>query len=338
MLSSPVSGTIFNDLLSETWTQGITGSDAGSDGSANVWTLDLGNQTWTELSNMSSSSLSAGQGFLTYVFQDIDFDGDSDLPITLSVAGSSTTGDVTIGSIPSGDYYLAGNPYPQTIDWDLMTKTNLSSSASVWNDATSAWKTWNGSTGDLTNGLIAPYQGFWVQANGGTGSFTIQDADVSTTAGSFLGRTVENDSVHTARFDISMGEMTSSTYFSFTSNGLIDYDREDAPKLLPLHATPRIEIMTFANEIPLKINSLPFEIENTISVPMEIMILDVEGEHFISRSGNVQLSWEIDDLSSYVITKIVDNLTGEIIDLSSSIISGEYTFQVEGIGGFSFPK
>ena len=94
--------------------------------------------------------------------------------------------------------------------------------------------------------------------------------------------------------------------------------------------------MTFANEIPLKINSLPFEIENTISVPMEIMILDVEGEHFISRSGNVQLSWEIDDLSSYVITKIVDNLTGEIIDLSSSIISGEYTFQVESIGDFPF--
>ena len=69
---------------------------------------------------------------------------------------------------------------------------------------------------------------------------------------------------------------------------------------------------------------------------MEIMILDVEGEHFISRSGNVQLSWEIDDLSSYVITKIVDNHTGEIIDLSSSIISGEYTFQVEGIGSFPF--
>ena len=273
---------------------------------------------------------------MTYVFQDIDFDGNSDLPITLSVAGSSITGDVTISNIPSGDYYLAGNPYPQTIDWDLMTKTDLSNTTSVWNDATSAWKTWNGSTGDLTNGLIAPYQGFWVQANGGTGSFTIQDADVSTTAGSFLGRTSENDSVHTARFDISMGEMTSSTYFSFTADGLVDYDREDAPKLLPLHATPRIEIMTYANDTPLKINSLPFEIENIVSVPMEIMILDVEGEHFISRSGNVQLSCEIDDLSSYLTTKIVDNLTGEIIDLSSSVISGEYTFQVESIGGFPF--
>ena len=336
MLSSPVSGTIFNDLLSETWTQGITGSDAGTDGSPNVWTLNLGNQDWDELSNMSTSSLSAGQGFLTYVFQDIDFDGDSDLPITLSVAGSSITGDVTISNIPSGDYYLAGNPYPQTIDWDLMTKIDLSNTTSVWNDATSAWKTWNGSTGDLTNGLIAPYQGFWVRASGGTGSFTIQDADVSTTAGSFLGRTSENDSVHTARFDISMGEMTSSTYFSFTTNGLVDYDREDAPKLLPLHATPRIEIMTYANDTPLKINSLPFEIENIVSVPMEIMILDVEGEHFISRSGNVQLSWEIDDLSSYMTTKIVDNLTGEIIDLSLSINSGEYTFQVEGMGDFSF--
>ena len=133
-----------------------------------------------------------------------------------------------------------------------------------------------------------------------------------------------------------MGEMTSSTYFSFTTNGLVDYDREDAPKLLPLHATPRIEIMTYANDTPLKINSLPFEIENIVSVPMEIMILDVEGEHFISRSGNVQLSWEIDDLSSYITTKIVDNLTGEIIDLSLSINSGEYTFQVEGMGDFSF--
>ena len=336
MLSSPVSGTIFNDLLSETWTQGITGSDAGTDGSPNVWTLHLGNQDWDELSNMSTSSLSAGQGFLTYVFQDIDFDGDSDLPITLSVAGSSITGDVTISNIPSGDYYLAGNPYPQTIDWDLMTKTDLSNTTSVWNDATSAWKTWNGSNGDLTNGLIAPYQGFWVRANGGTGSFTIQDADVSTTAGSFLGRTLEDDSVYTARFDISMGEMTSSTYFSFTPDGLIDYDREDAPKLLPLHATPRIEIMTFADEIPLKINSLPFEIENTVTVPLEIMILDVEGEHFISRSGNVQLSWEIDDLSSYMTTKIVDNLSGEIIDLSLSINSGEYMFQVEDVGNFPF--
>ena len=66
------------------------------------------------------------------------------------------------------------------------------------------------------------------------------------------------------------------------------------------------------------------------------MILDVEGEHFISRSGDVQLSWELDDLSSHAITKIVDNLTGEIIDLSSSIISDEYTFQVESIGDFPF--
>ncbi|GIR88802.1 MAG: hypothetical protein CM15mP87_02940 [Candidatus Neomarinimicrobiota bacterium] len=75
--------------------------------------LILDNQKWEPLNDMTSSSLSAGQGFLTWVFQDIDFDGDSDLPITLSVAGSSTTGDVTIGSIPSGDYYLAENPYPK---------------------------------------------------------------------------------------------------------------------------------------------------------------------------------------------------------------------------------
>ena len=53
---------------------------------------------------------------------------------------------------------------------------------SVWDDANSDWKTWDKSaqSGDLVGGLIAPYQGFWVQANSsGSGSITIQVTDKS---------------------------------------------------------------------------------------------------------------------------------------------------------------
>ena len=46
MLSSPVSGTKLNDLLEELWLQGITGGDV-TDGSANVWMLDLASQSWS---------------------------------------------------------------------------------------------------------------------------------------------------------------------------------------------------------------------------------------------------------------------------------------------------
>ena len=38
MMSSPLAGQIYSDLLDELWTQGMTGADV-TDGTANVWTL-----------------------------------------------------------------------------------------------------------------------------------------------------------------------------------------------------------------------------------------------------------------------------------------------------------
>ena len=130
MMSSPVSGTIMNDLLDELWIQGMTGGDV-TDGTANVWLLDLAGQSWSAVSNISSQSLTAGQGFLVYVFDDIDFDNDSDLPVDLYVSGSHNSGNVSITGIPQNSFYLAGNPYTKTIDWDDISKTNLSTTISV---------------------------------------------------------------------------------------------------------------------------------------------------------------------------------------------------------------
>ena len=76
------------------------------------------------------------------------------------------------------------NPYNVTIDWDLVGLTNMEDNISVWDDANSDWKTWDKSaqSGIPSGGLIAPYQGFWVQANfSGSGSITIQVADKSGT-------------------------------------------------------------------------------------------------------------------------------------------------------------
>ena len=162
-----------------------------SNGNANVWTFNVSGQSWTALSDISGSgtSIAAGQGFLSYIFADNNYDGTDDLPITLSVSGSENSGSATYpasGSIAANAYGLAGNPYYSTIDWDDVTKTNVTSTAYVWDDAAGAYKSWNGSTGGLTNGLIAPFQGFWVQANGsGSGSITIEEADKSSSAGTF---------------------------------------------------------------------------------------------------------------------------------------------------------
>ena len=73
-------------------------------GNTNVWTLDVAGQSWTALTDISNSgnSLSAGQGFLIYVFEDTDNDGTGGLPVNINVSGTENSSDATYGSIGSG--------------------------------------------------------------------------------------------------------------------------------------------------------------------------------------------------------------------------------------------
>ena len=131
-MSSPVSGQIYGDLLDELWTQDMTGADVTNTAATdNIWTFDVAGQSWTALTDISASgnSLTAGQGFLVYVFTDTDQDGDNDLPVTLSITGDvNISSSVTVpssGSIDANEWALAGNPYSSTVDWDDITKTNV---------------------------------------------------------------------------------------------------------------------------------------------------------------------------------------------------------------------
>ena len=332
MLSSPVSGANLNDFLEELWLQGITGGDV-TDGSANVWMLDLASQSWSAVSNIASQSLNAGQGFLIYIFDDVDYDGSSDLPVDLYVSGAHNTGNVSIGSIPQNSYYLAGNPYIKTIDWDDVSKTSLSSVISVWDDGSSSWKTWNGSSGDLANGLIAPFQGFWVQASGGVGSFTIQSDDIATSAGSFLGRATNEQQASSLILSFSANNQTDRVYLSFGVGGEIHFDIADAEKLLPLNATPRIAAMTISNDTPLKINNLPLEYSGVMSLPLEILSLQIDSSgNFVSFDEEVHLIQEYANLPDHITLSLLDSDTGVEYDMQNS---GGINLVIEEKGSFS---
>ena len=332
MISSPVSGTVISDLLEELWIQGATGGDV-TDGNANVWLLDLAGQSWSAISNISTQSLAAGQGLLVYVFEDIDYDGSSELPVDLYVSGTHNTGNVSVGSIPQDSYYLAGNPYIKTIDWDDVSKTNLSSVISVWDDATSSWKTWNGSSGDLSNGLIAPFQGFWVQASGGVGSFTIQSDDIATSAGSFLGRTTDEEQTGSLILSLSANNQIDRVYFTFKEDGQTYYDIADAEKLLPLNPTPRLAAMTITNNSALKINNLPFEHSGIISIPLEILSLQLDSSgNFVTVNDEVHFIQEYENLPDHITLSLFDGHTGVEYDMQNS---GVINLITEEKGSFS---
>jgi hypothetical protein len=332
MMSSPVAGQIYSDLLAELWTQGMTGADV-SDGTANVWTLNVSGQSWTALTDISGSgaSLTAGTGFLVYVFADTDWDGDSDLPVTLSVAGTENSSSASLGSIANGNYGLAGNPFATTIDWDDISPTNLSGTVNVWDDAASGWKSWNGSSGSLTNGLIAPYQGFWVEASGGTGSITIETADKSSSSGTFY-RMLDYDSTGSVSFGVVSADYADQTFMSFMNIGEAGLDNADGKKLLPFQASARVVGLSYTEEIGIDINNLPYEYDGSISVPFDVMLLTLDETNYVTEAGEVTLSWNLDQLPDHISMTLTDNITGSETYLD---YESEYVFTTEPKGSFS---
>ena len=274
MMSSPVAGAVLADLLDELWLQGMVGGDATT-GNANVWILDLAGQSWTQVNNISNQSISAGQGFLVYVYDDCDFNGSNDLPIDLFLSGNHNQNNITVSSIPQNSYFLGGNPYIKTINWNDISKTNLSSVVSVWDDASSDWKTYNGTTGDLTNGLIAPFQGFWVQAIGGVGSFTIQPDDIATSSASFI-RT-DNEVINSSiKLSVSKDDKSDELFFSFDSLGSVEFDQKDALKLAPLVKSSKLAVMIISDGLTYKIKNLPSHYDSTMIFPLQVLSLELD--------------------------------------------------------------
>jgi len=333
MMSSPKSGTIFSDLLADLWTQGMTGADV-TDGTANVWTLS--GQSWSALTNLSSASLTAGQGFLVYVYADIDWDGDSDLPVNLHITGAYNNASATVpssGSIADGDFALAGNPYATTIDFDNITLTNIAVTTSVWDDANSDWKTWNktSQSGDLTGGLIAPYQGFWIEGAGGSGTITIETADKSTSAGTFY-RTLDGDNMGLMVFNASSDGHSSSNYLSFYEGGTLGVDDGESELLLPFQASSRVVMMSVVDGDAHKISSYPYDHEGSVSVPFDVMRLTLDETNYVTDASEVTLNWDLEELPDHISMTLTDNITGSETYLD---YESEYVFNTEPKGSFS---
>lgn len=327
MLSAPASGKLFNSMLAPYWTQGPANSDAEGD-SDNVWFWNQSSQSWSELTDQNTDSLEAGQGFLFYVYSDDDHDEiEEGFPKSISSVGAfANVQDVTVNSgsitifndLDQNDYYLAGNPYVSTIDWDAVsgwTKTNVSNVIFIWSDADTDWKQWNGSSGDLGDGVIAPYQGFFVHSVGGTGTLSVTE-DVISGSASLLksGGKVNQDNIVLV---LNQSDRRAKAYIDFHPEGNIELDRFDG-YLLESLSDEYLQIGTSYNENSLlKINSISKVLEHSL-------LLDL---HIISTNGEdeITLGFEnIDDLDAYKFS-LIDREKDITIPVTSGL-----TLKVEG--------
>lgn len=351
LLSSPLSST-YGDFLDAITTQGYTGSTLGNAEidslQPNVLYYDesypgTDNQRWRAPVN-AATSLTTSRGLYTYVFGSIPADSryNNALPVDLEVEGQENEGPVDFGvsytATADSGWNLVGNPYAATIDWDdaaSWTKTNIDNTIYIWDPSTNQYKTWNGTTGDLGNGLISPFQGFWVKANDTSPSLIVTE-DAKTTGGNFVGKANSTATNPAPKFSLTISDDVNrtSTHFMFSESASINKDNKDAYRLVPPPGIPSyLDLSSISEQLDrFSINNLPRKFGMPIEIPL---FLDVYENGFSVDKPLHFLFEDIDNIPNGWSIYLVDTKTNTEIDL---LENDTYLFSYEGIHGKRSPN
>ncbi|MFY0683165.1 MAG: hypothetical protein JXR20_01335, partial [Balneola sp.] len=301
MLSSPVMSTSYGAILDSVWTQGFTGADY-SGGASNVYTWDESTQTFASVDNATDTP-AAGTGFITYVYSDDDFDGTPEgFPKTLMNSGPQLTGTSSpslsftdSGTLEADGWNLLGNPFGMSIDWDAANgwdRTNLDQAYYVWSDSANggsgAYLSWNGHTGTLENGKIAPWQGFWVKANATSPEISINDS-TKTTGGVLRKRSPISE----LKLTLKGNNQSSNSIIMFDERATLGKDVLDAYKLASLNHEYLSLGTSVATQSSMDIQALPKDFEE-LEIDLNITGNDLNGEFLLSWNKNsIPSDWHI---------------------------------------------
>ena len=202
-----------------------------------------------------------GTGFMVYAYnEDRDNTGFPKVVELEGLPSPSTSFDnftVTFSDdtaetdIDDQGWNLLGNPFPTYVDWDDIfegsSTSNIDATVYVWDPEGGNYDTWNGDDGDLDDGVIAPFQGFFVKANDDNPNLEIPDitdVQVELTDGNDddIFRAAEGPvETRRARIKLEMEEESATAFTTYNQDGDIDRDRYDALRLTPMQSDkPRL--------------------------------------------------------------------------------------------------
>ncbi|MEP2011452.1 MAG: T9SS type A sorting domain-containing protein [Balneola sp.] len=329
MMSSPGDGASFDSLLYGIWTQGFTGANT-TNGSPNVLLWDETTRSWSA-PNDAADVPAPGVGFLVYVFDDDDYNGEGDgFPKVLDTNHYQNLGETTpslsftnTDSLAGDGWNLVGNPYATPLDWDAgngWTRTNVDNTVYVWSDSansgTGAYLTWNNLTGTLSDGIISPWQGFWVKANAAAPVITFTDSVRSTTDAVYLKQAPASE----LRLTLAGNGKSNQAIIMFGDGASLAKDPLDAYKLVPLKAGfLSVGTSLKKQSAVMDIQALPAVVEENIELGVSIDGNDLNGEFTLSwASPSLPEGWNV---------YLMDRKREQITDMKSE---EAYTFSLEG--------
>ncbi|MFN3997632.1 T9SS type A sorting domain-containing protein [Algoriphagus sp.] len=324
MIGTPVT-TTYDILTSGLETQGFPGSTNPTLQPNLLWwdETDKGTtlQGWRQPTNLSSNA-PAGRGHYFYVFNGDTKPGGGNytdaLPKTMSLSGTEV--NLASGSFNFGVTFTArttqfeevnsntlievnqadegfnmlANPTASVIDFHSAsgwTKTNIDQSIYLWDPVSNAFLTWNGTSGDLGSGRIAPYQAFWVKANAATPNLILSGNDAKTlTFTSFFGRK-QDFTPPTLELNVAGEGMEARSFITFGEDGKIGADTKDAYQLESL-GEDWLLLYSFGStktRSPLVINHQPDPNSEDRVIPLHLAA-SKKGEPF---NGTYLMDWKI---------------------------------------------
>ena len=288
-------------------TTGVTANDFYWNDAPKSWLTYYSESTgeWTYNTELNTT-MPIGQGWSVWL------DTETKTSATTIMTGDIRTTDlpVTLSKSSTG-WNLIGNPYTSAIDWDEGTwGSNTTGTVYVWdNDYNGGdYRTWNGSAGDLINGVIPMSQGFFVQATS-SGSFTIPAASRVHSSGFYK---TDNESPY-VKLQMNFENYGNTIFIGFPENGTSQFDyKGDASKYNSYNDLPQIYVLE--NGKKLSTNALAPLTEESRAIPLHLDQV-VDGEYKFTLS-------QIDQLPNVNIT--LEDLKTEITQ--DLIIEPIYTF------------
>ncbi len=205
--------------------------------------------------------------------------------VTKTFSGTPNTGTQSItlsntdGSGGQG-WNLAGNPYTSGIDWDNIDKSSgVNGTVYVYTSAGS-YISWNGSTGDLTDGIIPPMDGFFVYTSADNATLTLNNGDMVNSNHNVYKS--EKKPENTLKISLTDNINQNNTYIQFRDDATKSFDMAiDGFKLFGMGTCP--ELYTRIDETLYSINCLPSNLGN-YDLPMGIKI-EKSGQYTLNFSG-----------------------------------------------------
>jgi len=231
-----------------------------------VNTKTFATQGWAAVTSLTTP-MTLGEGFSLGIFTP------SSLKLTGTYTHNLTVTSPAYSNAKANQYFMFGNPYPSTIDWDNASgwsNTNIGGAIYYWNPANSTVSTYVSGAG--TNGgsnLIPAMQAIMVTTtgSGGTSGITVNPLSRNTTSSSFF-RTVNTPTISLEV--VNAAGQKDQTLIRFNDLASTEYEPAiDAVKFMNPSTVPSLYTVTGTTNTNVAINTRP------IIAPGEIIPLNL---------------------------------------------------------------